>query len=183
MLNLEHWLRQFGRSGRQATKVYGLIVTQTRNRVFYTHYGVKDTVTGRYELLVLHMAIVLAALRNYEPVNGPLSRALVEAFVADIDDTLRELGIGDMSVPRRVKKASAGLLERSMDYLSRLQNNDAAGLAEDLACHIGMQQADASAQALAKYAVMSYQQLVKTTTLPIDVDSLTFPNPAHLLDT
>ena len=116
MLNLAYWLRRFGPSSGKASKLYGSIVTQSRDPVFYRDIGVPDTVNGRYELTVLHMALVLQALKAFEGGNGPVGKALVEVFVVDIDDSLREMAVGDMSIPRRVKKAAAGLMDRALAY-------------------------------------------------------------------
>ena len=116
MLNLANWFRARSPVGRKAAKIYGSIVTQSRDPVFYHDLGIPDTPSGRYEVLVLHMAIVLHRLITIEAPDGPISRAITEAFVTDIDDSLREMAFGDMSVPRRVKKAAAGLRERCLSY-------------------------------------------------------------------
>jgi len=177
MLNLENWLRSFSQTGQQATNIYGSIVAQTRQPLFYTHCGVQDTMTGRYELLVLHVAVVLAALRDYEPVNGPLSRGVVEAFVTDMDDNLRELGVGDMSVPKRVKKASAGLLERSADYIDSLRNDDKSALLEHLDRHFDGQKTEFTAQLLAQYTFAVYGEIKNQTNIT-EQGVIAFPDPA-----
>ncbi len=124
MLNLANWIRSRSPVGRKAAKLYGSIVTQSRKPTFYRDLGIPDTPSGRYEVLVLHMAIVLHRLKAVEKPDGPLSRALTEAFVADIDDSLREMAFGDMSVPRRVKKAAAGLMERCLAYRGAFEADD-----------------------------------------------------------
>ncbi|MAI46466.1 MAG: hypothetical protein CBC34_010950 [Hyphomicrobiaceae bacterium TMED74] len=116
MLNLANWFRARSPVGRKAAKIYGSIVTRSRDPIFYEDLGIPDTPSGRYEVLVLHMAIALHQLNAIEAPNGPISRAVTEAFVTDIDDSLREMAFGDMSVPRRVKKAAAGLRERCLSY-------------------------------------------------------------------
>ena len=125
MLNLANWLRSRSPNGRKAAKLYGSIVTQSRSPEFYSDLGISDTPNGRYEVLVLHMAIALHRLSKIEASDGRLSRAITEAFVTDIDDSLREMAVGDMAVPRRVKKAAAGLMERSTAYRSALEDNNA----------------------------------------------------------
>ena len=177
MLNLENWLRSFSQTGQYAANIYGSIVAQTRQTLFYTHYGVQDTTTGRYELLVLHVAVVLAALRDYEPVNGPLSRGVVEAFVTDMDDNLRELGVGDMSVPKRVKKASAGLLERCGDYIDSLKNNDKSALLQHLERHFDGQKTELTAQLLTQYIFAVYGEIKNQADIKKQ-GVITFPDPA-----
>lgn len=116
MLNIANLLRRFGPSGRKATELYGSIVAQSRQPAFYMNGGVPDTVNGRYEMVVLHLAVVLEALSSHEGSDGPLGRSLTERFITDMDDSMREMAIGDMSVPRKVKKVAAGLRERALAY-------------------------------------------------------------------
>ncbi|HFB2048614.1 MAG: hypothetical protein HRT83_04685 [Hyphomicrobiaceae bacterium] len=176
MLNLEHWLRSFSHNSKKSAKIYGTIVEQIRNPIFYVRYGVQDTIVGRYELLVLHIAIILAILRLYEPANGPLSRGIVEAFVTDMDDNMREMGIGDMSVPRQVKKVSAGLLERSRDYIKSLQDNNELVLGSHLVQHLGNNNKELEITGLTRYVIATYNELSKN---PKDIAKLvkSFPDP------
>ena len=100
---------------RKAGEIYGAIVTQARQPAFYARLGIPDTPTGRYEMVVIHLFLVLERLRGAgaSPEAAAAAQALVDAFVADMDDSLRELGTGDVGVPRRVKRAAAGFYERS----------------------------------------------------------------------
>lgn len=116
MLNVFDWLRKRSPTGRTAANLYGSIVAQARQPVFYTSYGVPDTAVGRYEMLVVHMHLVLQGLARQGEAAESVRRALVECFVTDVDDSLRQLAVGDMSVPRKVKKAAAGLRERDVLY-------------------------------------------------------------------
>jgi len=94
--------------------------------------GVPDTPSGRYEMVALHLSLVLERLRADADEASPLPRLLVEAFVSDMDDSLRELGTGDLAVPKKVKKAAAGLYERSMAYRSALAAGDEPALTDVL---------------------------------------------------
>lgn len=112
-------LRSFKRRAefeRKAGKIYGAIVTQARQPVFYAQLGIPDTPTGRCEMVVIHLFLVLERLRAEGAPTEPVAQELVDAFVADMDDSLRELGTGDIGVPRRVKRAAAGFYQRSKDY-------------------------------------------------------------------
>src|SRR5688572_29367020 len=110
------WLQERARVRRTGRALYDLIVAQSRAAPFYAALGVPDTIEGRFELIVLHMHLVLERLRRDERAGDLLSRALIEAFVADMDANMREIGIADLGVPRRVRKAAAALFERSRVY-------------------------------------------------------------------
>ena len=136
---------------RKAGEIYGAVVTQARQPSFYAALGVPDTPSGRYEMVVLHLFIVLERLRG-QGVNddAPLPRSLVEAFVTDMDDSLRELGTGDLSVPKKVRRAATGLYERTMAYRIALAAPDDGPLLGVLAEHVYGGQHPA-APALARY--------------------------------
>ena len=91
-------------------------MAQARSEPFYRELSVPDTVHGRFEMIVLHLALVLARLELEGDLGQETGRAMLEAFVADMDDACRRLGIGDMGVPRHVKKAAVAVLERGNAY-------------------------------------------------------------------
>lgn len=105
------WLRARSSSGRTAAELYGSIVTAARREAFYTDYGVPDTPDGRFAMVVVHTYLVLERLRREGRAAQELSRAVVEAFVTDMDDCMREMGVGDLTVPRKVKKAAGALYD------------------------------------------------------------------------
>ena len=108
------------RNRLKAQQLYGAVVAQARQPAFYAHHGVPDTPEGRYELIVLHLALVMERLRQSGELGRNRAQILAETFVADMDDQLREMGVGDLSVPRKVKKAAAGLYERATAYRDAL---------------------------------------------------------------
>jgi cytochrome b pre-mRNA-processing protein 3 len=110
------WLRDRVRTQRIGRAFYDSIVAQSRAEPFYRELGVPDTMEGRFELIVLHTHLVLERLRPEGDIGQALSRALIEAFVADVDANMREIGIADLGVPRRVKRAAAALFERARAY-------------------------------------------------------------------
>lgn len=157
MLNVLDWLRKRSPTGRKAAKLYGSIVTQARKPAFYARYDVPDTPTGRYELIVVHMTLVLSVLQSVAADgHSKLARALVEHFVTDMDDSLRQLAVGDLTVPKKVKKATAGLRERSEVYAAALADASAPDqLAAALSAHVfeaaETEPAAAGADRLARY--------------------------------
>jgi cytochrome b pre-mRNA-processing protein 3 len=108
----------------KARSLYGSIVTQARSRGFYAHWGVPDTAEGRFEMIVLHLVIVLHRLGQEGRAGQHLARALTEAFAVDLDDNLREMTVGDLAVPRHVKRAVGALHERHVSYGAALAAAD-----------------------------------------------------------
>jgi cytochrome b pre-mRNA-processing protein 3 len=86
------------RSKRCATisGLYGTIVAQARMPCFYRDYAVPDTLRGRFELIVLHLALLLDRLAA-DPAMRKLGQAVFDQFCRDMDHNLREIGVGDLA--------------------------------------------------------------------------------------
>jgi cytochrome b pre-mRNA-processing protein 3 len=110
------WLKQRQDQNQKARSLYGSIVTQARSPGFYAACGVPDTAEGRFEMIALHLVLVLHRLADAGEPGRRLGRGLTEVFVDDLDDTLREMTVGDLAVPRHVKRAVAALHERHAAY-------------------------------------------------------------------
>jgi len=99
--------------------IYGMIVTQAREPIFYRDLGVPDTVNGRFDLLLLHLWLLLRRLRTVEgapAAASELSQALFDRFCEDMDDNLREMGIGDQTVPKRMRAFGEAFYGRVQAY-------------------------------------------------------------------
>ena len=95
--------------------IYGMIVTQAREPLFYRDLGVPDTVNGRFDLLLLHLWMVLRHLRSM--MNGTeLSQALFDRFCEDMDANLREMGVGDLKVPKKMQAFGEAFYGRAAAY-------------------------------------------------------------------
>jgi cytochrome b pre-mRNA-processing protein 3 len=117
---------------RTASKMYGSIVASARQKTFYAAWGIPDSREGRLEMILLHVALLMLRLERADTGGAALSRALAEAFITDMDDNMREIGIGDLAVPRKIKKAGAALFDRHRDYGRALTARDTAALAAAL---------------------------------------------------
>jgi cytochrome b pre-mRNA-processing protein 3 len=95
--------------------IYGMIVAQAREPLFYRDLGVSDTVNGRFDLLILHLWMVLRRLR---PMEGgmELAQALFDRFCEDMDANLREMGVGDLAVPKRMQAFGEAFYGRAAAY-------------------------------------------------------------------
>jgi cytochrome b pre-mRNA-processing protein 3 len=105
---------------RKAGEIYGVVVTAARKPELFAEFAVPDTIPGRYEMVALHTFLALERLSSADVGGDLMTRLVVERFVVDMDDCFRELGFGDTSVPKNVKKAAGGLYERSTLYRAAL---------------------------------------------------------------
>jgi cytochrome b pre-mRNA-processing protein 3 len=123
------WLTGRDAPRRTAGELYGRVVAEARRPAFYANLGVPDTPEGRFELIALHLFLVLERLRRDGSAGEAVSRHVLEAFVTDMDDCMREMGVGDLTVPKRVKRAAAGFYERAGVYRAGLDTADSTALA------------------------------------------------------
>ncbi|MFT3986213.1 ubiquinol-cytochrome C chaperone family protein [Aestuariivirga sp.] len=153
--------RLFRKEASPARRLYAPIVAAARHPVFYADWGAPDTVDGRFDLLVLHLYLVLERLKGG---NEELRQALVDEFFADMDRSLREMGVGDLSVGKKVRKMAESVYGRINAYeTAQSEGHDAfvaalarnvfpdgtpAGAAERLAGYAGQVQMELQAQSV-----------------------------------
>ena len=116
--------------------LYGAIVAQARLPVFYQGLGVPDTVLGRFDMIVLHLVLLLRRLREGQASHRELAQAVFDAFCRDMDDNLREMGISDQGVPREMHKVGEAFYGRAQAYEAALGAPGDAGLAAALARNV-----------------------------------------------
>jgi cytochrome b pre-mRNA-processing protein 3 len=129
-------LRFFGFGPKANAKIvdalYEAIVAAARQPVFYSEFGVADTPLGRFEVLSAHMALILRASRTADKRVKDVVQILNEEFFKDVDHSLRELGIGDAGVPKRMKKLISNFYGRLGTYVSAIDANNKTELAAAL---------------------------------------------------
>jgi cytochrome b pre-mRNA-processing protein 3 len=153
-------------------------VAQSRIPAFYAECGIQDTPEGRYELIVLHLVLRLERLAGAGTEGAKLSRLVVEAFVRDMDDSLREMGVGDLSVPKKVKKAAAGLYDRAAVYRIALRQSGADALQVGLEDHVpGLSGNRKSAAELAAYVHRALAHLALLSVESLVAGRASFPAP------
>lgn len=84
--------------------VYSAIVAQSRQPVFYADWGVPDTVTGRFDMISLHLVLLFRRLRSDRREVTDFAQAVFDLFFLDMDRSLREMGVTDMGVPKKIEK-------------------------------------------------------------------------------
>jgi cytochrome b pre-mRNA-processing protein 3 len=113
-----------------AKAVYGQLLEKTRAPVFYAEYGVPDSFDGRFDLLILHVFFVVKRLAHEGRTGRDFNQALFDATFADMDQTLRERGIGDVGVPKHMRRMMKAFNGRMHAYSAALGDDKA--LAEAL---------------------------------------------------
>ena len=118
----------FGRNVNSdlAHALYGAVVARARDPQFYLGYRVPDTFDGRFEMLVMHLFLLHNRLKDEEQKQRQVSQLLFDAFIDDMDAALREAGVGDQSVPKRISKMTKVFYGRTGAYESALQETDVA---------------------------------------------------------
>ena len=147
-------LRLFRHTPREDTiaSLYGTIVAQARAPAFYQAYGVPDTVNGRFEMVMLHTVLLLRRLESESGALRALGQGLFDRFCRDMDETMREMGVGDLAVPRKMRRIGAAFYGRQAAYGAALAASDDQPLAAALERNVlaGAGGADAAAR-LAAY--------------------------------
>ncbi|MBS9476471.1 ubiquinol-cytochrome C chaperone family protein [Ancylobacter radicis] len=125
-------LRFFRRNDGRETiqRLYGAIVAQSRDTVFYTEYGVPDTIAGRFEMILLHAFLLFHRLKGESEERRELGQRVFDAFCVDMDANLREMGVGDLTVPKKMKKVAEAFYGRVAAYDGALDAAEPGALHE-----------------------------------------------------
>ena len=145
------WLGRRRQREEMVDTLYAKAVAQARLPIFYAEREVPDTVDGRFDLLVLHVFLLLHRLGAEGRETKRLNQALFDLMFADMDRSLREMGVSDMSVGKRVKEMARAFYGRVDAYEPAL--GDIAKLEEALSRNLyrGAEVAQASLAAMAHY--------------------------------
>ena len=157
--------------------IYGMIVTQAREPLFYRDLGVPDTVNGRFDMLVLHLWMVVRRLSSIEGGGADISQALFDCFCADLDANLREMGVGDLAVPKRMQAFGEAFYGRAAAYDLALAAG-AEPLAQALCRNILNGQDIENARRLALYVETAVACLAGLDEAVLQRGSWRFPAPA-----
>jgi cytochrome b pre-mRNA-processing protein 3 len=168
--------------------LYGAIVAQARSPIFYLQYEVSDSVEGRFELIVLHLLLVLRRLdaeeaaassrRSAPSPSSAVGQLLFDVFCRDLDDNLREMGVGDLAVPRRMRQFGEAFYGRQAAYGAALGAADLQELEKALARNIlGEVAGGKKAVALARYVRAAAAQLATQPEDALIAGRVVFPSP------
>jgi cytochrome b pre-mRNA-processing protein 3 len=129
--------------------LYAAAVAAARDPVFYTAIGVPDTLDGRFDLIGVHAWLLIRRLSCDTPPGPALAQAVFDAMFRDMDDNLREMGVGDLSVARKMKQMWEAFHGRAAAYDAAFDSADASALTAALARNVWRAAAAPGAAALA----------------------------------
>ena len=136
-------------------KLYQAAIDQARQPAFYSGLGAPDTVEGRFELYTLHVVLVLHRLKGQGAAATEVSQGLFDTYLLALDDALREMGVGDLSVGKKMRKLGEAFYGRAKAYQVALEENDRAALTALIGRTVYADQNSAAADQLADYVQRS----------------------------
>ena len=161
---------------------YEHLTGAARSPVFYEDMEVPDSVMGRFEMISAHLVLYLRRTQSAGPAANGIAQDIVDAFFEDVDHSIRELGVGDLSVPKRMKKFARMFYGRAKSYGDALDTGDGAALAEALRRNIYPEQSETtpSMRALSDWMVRTARQLEDVPDETLAAGRLVFPSAERL---
>lgn len=161
-----------------ASQLYVASVDQARSPAFFTEMGVPDSVDGRFDLIILHTMLLIRRLRKQGAEAAGISQALLNLMFADMDRNLREMGVGDLSVGRQVKKMAKAFYGRS-DVVEKGLDDSAGTLATALkeTVYRSAEADPAQINALAAYMMAADAGLKAQPTETVTAGNVVFDAP------
>ena len=171
-------IRRYQRD-RTIASLYGTIVAQARNPSFYQDYAVPDTVAGRFDMILLHLILVIRRFGTSSGTAQALGQALFDRFCADMDDNMSEMGIGDLAVPKHMMRVGEAYYGRRAVYDAALAAPDDQLLIDAIARNVYDRPAESApfASALAHYVGHVARDLAALDTANLEQGRLAFPVP------
>jgi cytochrome b pre-mRNA-processing protein 3 len=173
--------RLFRRGGDRDAVIRALharIIAAARAPGLYTDLGVPDTIEGRFEALCLHAILVLRRLRRLPDPAPEVAQELVDSVFRQLDASLREMGIGDFGVPKRMKKLAQSFYGRAAAYEPGLDARDAGALAQPLARNVMAVEDAGAARGLADYVLAAERALAEADLGVLLGQGPRLPDPA-----
>jgi cytochrome b pre-mRNA-processing protein 3 len=109
-------IKAFFITNNNIEKIYWDIIQIARDERLYTDYGIDDTVDGRFDSIMLHLCTYIFKLNQQNPNNKQIAENLVNIMVSDMDRSLREMGVGDMGISRKMRRIGQAYMGRYVAY-------------------------------------------------------------------
>jgi cytochrome b pre-mRNA-processing protein 3 len=168
----------------QADAIYQAIVAQARSAEFYRDYGVPDTLDGRFEMLTLLACLYFRRLRSEDESARRTGQTVFDTMFRDMDASLRELGVGDLTVPKKIKVMGEAFYGRASAYDGALAMDGDEALSSALARNIWPDSEGAETRSsllLARWVRESERALARQPIATLNGSGPTFAPPASLL--
>jgi cytochrome b pre-mRNA-processing protein 3 len=171
------WFADRAARREAAEKIYDAIVTQSRNPAFYVRCGVPDTLSGRFDLLVIHMFIVMQNLKLGANEGKLLGKEIIEAFVREMDSMVRDLGVADLYVAQEVRKIADLFYRQLVVYTTAVEKNDHAALSEAVwkSFQSGDESANVASDEIATYMFAAITNIAEMPLNQLLQGNLQFP--------
>jgi cytochrome b pre-mRNA-processing protein 3 len=117
-------------------QLHGKIVAAARRPELYTDLGVPDTYEGRFEMVTLHAGLVMRRLTRLSGIGPELAQELADSVFRHFDVALREIGVSDVGVPKRIKRMAEAFYGRNKAYGEGLDEAGSDRLAAALARNV-----------------------------------------------
>ena len=147
---------------RAGFELYAKTVAEARTPYYFTTLGVPDTLDGRFDLVGLFVALLIRRLRHDQPPGPAMAQAMFDAMFSDMDVNLREMGVGDMSVGKRVRAMWEAFHGRAAAYERCLAAGDETELALVLARNVWRGEGGGNPGVLARLVLREQQHLAAT---------------------
>jgi cytochrome b pre-mRNA-processing protein 3 len=163
------WLKRRKYIKTAAASLYQCAVAQSRDPRFYTDLGVSDTLDGRFDLVSMHVFLIMRRLQNAGKQGKKLSQALFDHMFKNMDFTLREIGVGDLSVPRHMHKMMKAFNGRVHSYHAAINDNDLESL--ELAVVRNIYRAEGGERPTAARLMAEYISMAASDLLQQDINT------------
>jgi cytochrome b pre-mRNA-processing protein 3 len=177
-LQMFSWLFRPSANDRMVERLHGEIVAAARDPALYTLYGIADTFEGRFEALTLHAFLAIRQLSAMAPPAPDLAHDLADRVFCNFDATLREMGIGDAAIPKRMKTFAEAFLGRGRAYDLALRAGGEQALAAALARNVYADRADG--ERLARFVEAARVALAGASFDAFAKGPIPFPKPASI---
>jgi len=150
-----------GRHDRAGFSLYCAAVAAARESYFYTTLGVPDTLDGRFDMVGLHTALLIRRLRECPEPGPAIAQAVFDAMFSDMDRNLREMGVGDLAVGKRVRAMWEAFHGRAQAYDAAIASHDPSALAAAIGRNVwrGEPAGPGATEALARIALAQSARL------------------------
>tara|TARA_R110001583_G_scaffold27985_7_gene99758 strand:+ start:32242 stop:32931 length:690 start_codon:yes stop_codon:yes gene_type:complete len=181
VLLLFGWLKKKDRKQSAAFALYSALVSQARQPAFYTRLGVADTMEGRFDLILVHAFILFRRLKKDEN-SRELAQVIFDVMFADLDQNMREMGIGDVGILKRIRKMSESYHGRIVAYEEGAQSGAielAAALKRNL--YADTEVTDAQLMAMVGYINDALSELDKQNSQNLHSGVVYFPDVSEFI--